>query len=975
MSNRNLKNIKIFNSKLTNANNSSTKNNLTIGNIINPFNSILYKSLALPPSVKQWINSVYSYNKNFIKSLPVLDSIVNKIIKSYFSINPLDNNPAGKRSRLLVRRFNRLSLNKILISKSEIKHFNDKIFITIFIFNKRKKSLLYKLKTLYNNMLFNINSISFTKKVGLRNKKNITNKKIFILNNIEKKLIKSSEARYLKNNKNKMLKKFFFNLNNKHGLKQKIIGGYHSNLNKKLNFAIRNLLVEKFYKKYICNKKVSLNLKNINLLSKKINQSYIFDNINTTYNNSLLKNKHIAFLVKNREYSRFKLVKKNKIYLLFKLNKLKKNTFNKLFVKSNFSSGLYLNNLPWNSIEKTKALKLNIASLSKTNKILRNTSLKKSKMYLFYKNYNALQLYSYNSYKQYSAHCVNNKYYNLMYKYSNNSQIKANDNILSYKFLKETITNNISMFIKNTEKKNNNNIYIKILNYYVNSINKYKLYNNTTSNDLITVFPIDSNKLTKSYINLHSIQFKLPLSKENINKNFLCKTPLLSIDKLKALYALTSSYNNINTLIENKLIIKKLYKNNLIFTYKILKKYLNNKYIYKLLHLNNYNEINKLIIKKFKTSNFFAPLDKNFANNYYSNAIFGLTSLNKMKTNDFNFKKQIYTPLMVNNYKTFKDYDNCFNFLTIKLEKINKFFELYKNIISGLMPINVSINFSTYVEKNIINRYKAEFIKELLNIELLYIYNLRLVSFNNNIFKDWFLNKLKFIISKVYNKKVIFNFISLKYIYLNSDIFTQAIAIKLRNSRINRLSNVLSKAIKTVSNANIISITNDMHNPVYKYIENHFNKKLFLHKELFSDSKFLVNPTDIKKKEIINSFSIIDNLQKNTNLNFRFDDFKPSYLKIRRLNQIQANTINFIKHKSVFGVRIEASGRLTKRSTASRSVYALRYKGGLKHNVILNKTESATRLKNNRISNLQFTRINSKTRNGSFGLKGWVNSN
>jgi hypothetical protein len=32
-------------------------------------------------------------------------------------------------------------------------------------------------------------------------------------------------------------------------------------------------------------------------------------------------------------------------------------------------------------------------------------------------------------------------------------------------------------------------------------------------------------------------------------------------------------------------------------------------------------------------------------------------------------------------------------------------------------------------------------------------------------------------------------------------------------------------------------------------------------------------------------------------------------------------------------------------------------------------------IKDQRISNLQFTKISSKTRNGSFGLKGWLNNN
>jgi len=56
---------------------------------------------------------------------------------------------------------------------------------------------------------------------------------------------------------------------------------------------------------------------------------------------------------------------------------------------------------------------------------------------------------------------------------------------------------------------------------------------------------------------------------------------------------------------------------------------------------------------------------------------------------------------------------------------------------------------------------------------------------------------LKNIISKIYNKKVEFNFVNLKYLHLNSDIFSESIAIKLRN-RENRLLRVLKKALKLV---------------------------------------------------------------------------------------------------------------------------------------------------------------------------------
>ena len=81
-----------------------------------------------------------------------------------------------------------------------------------------------------------------------------------------------------------------------------------------------------------------------------------------------------------------------------------------------------------------------------------------------------------------------------------------------------------------------------------------------------------------------------------------------------------------------------------------------------------------------------------------------------------------------------------------------------------------------------------------------------------------------------------------------------------------------------------------------------------------------------------------------------------------------------LKHKAVFGVRLEAAGRLSKRITASRSVYKLRYKGNLKNLDATFHGLSVLTLRGNIKPNLQYTNISSKTRNGSFGLKGWVNS-
>jgi len=82
------------------------------------------------------------------------------------------------------------------------------------------------------------------------------------------------------------------------------------------------------------------------------------------------------------------------------------------------------------------------------------------------------------------------------------------------------------------------------------------------------------------------------------------------------------------------------------------------------------------------------------------------------------------------------------------------------------------------------------------------------------------------------------------------------------------------------------------------------------------------------------------------------------------------NVLNTLKQQVVSGVRFEAAGRLTKRLTAMRAIFKYRYIGSLKNIRSSYNNVSSTLLRGYVKSNLQYTLINSKTRNGSFGLKG-----
>jgi hypothetical protein len=80
--------------------------------------------------------------------------------------------------------------------------------------------------------------------------------------------------------------------------------------------------------------------------------------------------------------------------------------------------------------------------------------------------------------------------------------------------------------------------------------------------------------------------------------------------------------------------------------------------------------------------------------------------------------------------------------------------------------------------------------------------------------------------------------------------------------------------------------------------------------------------------------------------------------------------IKTLKHLKLAGVRVEAKGRLTKRFTASRSVFKMKYKGGLKNVDSSFKGIPAVMLRGIVKSNVQYSLFNSKNRNGAYGVKG-----
>ena len=97
-------------------------------------------------------------------------------------------------------------------------------------------------------------------------------------------------------------------------------------------------------------------------------------------------------------------------------------------------------------------------------------------------------------------------------------------------------------------------------------------------------------------------------------------------------------------------------------------------------------------------------------------------------------------------------------------------------------------------------------------------------------------------------------------------------------------------------------------------------------------------------------------------------------LAMTKQQQKLNNILNTIKQQVVSGVRFEASGRLTRRLTAMRAVFKYRYVGSLKNIRSSHNKKSSSMLRGHVKPNSQYTIINSKTRNGTFVLKGLVSS-
>jgi hypothetical protein len=219
----------------------------------------------------------------------------------------------------------------------------------------------------------------------------------------------------------------------------------------------------------------------------------------------------------------------------------------------------------------------------------------------------------------------------------------------------------------------------------------------------------------------------------------------------------------------------------------------------------------------------------------------------------------------------------------------------------------------------------------------LYFYDLK---FNNHN-----LLPLKDITKKRYDKKIDYNFVGLKYLYLDSNILAEAITSKLKDRK-KQILRVFKSALGLVKKP---------------YFNIHFYKKnINLERGINLDSLFLDRNINIDLADAVASL-------KNDIVKNKYLISKPSNYKARLL-------LYHIKHKIVNGIRLEGTGRLTRRLTASRSISKFRYMGTLKNIYSSRESISTIMLRGFMKSNLQYMNINNNNRNGAFGIKVSVSS-
>ncbi len=390
-------NLKIYEKNLNN------KYNLIPQNIkINDTGRMKY----LPPYFSEWNTTTYSFNKIFVKNIPLYSNLINKLIKNYFNLLFINN-------KFIIPKKRRLFLKDIHIGSSKFKLTNSVAIITLYTVNLRKYLFTKYINYFYyysvkkewekiwdkdkkNWILIKSNSINLTK--IMKNKLlrlmsietynfNLNNK--FIINNYKFVDIRLNNIKRLLNYKFKLFNNYLisYNIYRKIYLTKEIKHIYHQYL----------IMLYKYSQKYFINN-FKYEDKNISFISKlKSNLSKIYGkkiklniiNLKSIAFNSDIFTKSLSTKLKKRKFNLFKsmvtILNKGKFITKYQLDdKRLSNNKNKNLLENKYKNL----SLVYNISKKSLDLFLNSIYYSNNKKIIRNIIFNQIK----YKNIGGMRL-------------------------------------------------------------------------------------------------------------------------------------------------------------------------------------------------------------------------------------------------------------------------------------------------------------------------------------------------------------------------------------------------------------------------------------------------------------------------------------------------------------------------------------------------------------------------------------------------------
>nr|QJQ35208.1 ribosomal protein S3 [Fusarium ramigenum] len=304
-------------------------------------------------------------------------------------------------------------------------------------------------------------------------------------------------------------------------------------------------------------------------------------------------------------------------------------------------------------------------------------------------------------------------------------------------------------------------------------------------------------------------------------------------------------------------------------------------------------------------------------------------------------------------------------FIKYKLEYLNKFIKLKDLYLKKVWGV-------------ILNQYARKYLKYLRKYDLLY--SLNQYKFNRLVF----LPILSNILNKIIGKKIEYNIINLKSVAYHTDLFTNALALKLRKRRINYINSMFS----ILNRAYLPNI-----NSIKERSRIKGDKKMDLFQGKFKDLKIISNMNAsnipaLQELEAPSLSKLLDGAYP-SDINIggtgelapsekiaaqakALGENRASYSFTQANENIHNTIYNSIGYKNMGGIRLEVKGRLTKRYRADRSVYSLKWKGGLKNVDSSFRGLSSVLFRGNSKSNVTYSIAKSKRRIGAFAVKGWI---